>query len=202
MWPSSPSPYPIKLTVTDGDGNTASETISITVRVDNDNDRMDAAFESGAGCGLSDSNPFDFGRDADNDGITNTDERFTANGPCVKETSYHANDAVWSPDPWDASKDGGTITVSNITVPGEPAEVPTAGISISQINGQAVTGDCKPIVATSSTFVKDVYAVKFNGQGFSNCVRARNLRDQRVLVQITGDGGTYRWATLVSPFVN
>jgi hypothetical protein len=200
MWPSGS--YPIKLTVTDGDGKTDDQTISITVRVDNDNDRMDAAFESGAGCGLSDSNPFDFGLDADNDGKKNTDERFTALGPCTKETSYQANDAVWSPDPWDASKDGGSILVSNISVPGEPAEVPTARISISEINGQAVSGNCKPIVATSSTFNKDVYAVKFNGQGFSNCVRARNLRNQRVLVRITGDGGTYRWDAFVSPFVN
>jgi uncharacterized repeat protein (TIGR01451 family) len=200
MWPSDPNPYQIRLTVTDGDGNTASKTISITVRVDNDNDRMDHTFEGGC-TGLSDSNPFDFGGDADNDGKTNTDERFTANGPCVKETSYQADDAVWSPDPWDASKDAGSILVSNITVPGEPAQVPTAGISISKINGRAVTGDCKPIVATSSTFVKDVYAVKFDGQAFSNCVRARKLRNQRVLVQITGDGGTFHWDVLVSPFV-
>jgi uncharacterized repeat protein (TIGR01451 family) len=200
MWPSGS--YQITLKVTDADGGTDEETISITVRVDNDNDRMDAAFESGAGCGLSDNNPFDFGLDADGDGKKNTDERFTALGPCTKETSYQANDAVWSPDPWDASKDGGTITVSNISVPGEPAQVPTAGISISEINGQAVTGDCKPIVASGSTIAKDVYAVKFNGQGFSNCVRARNLRNQRVLVRITGNGGTFHWDAFVSPFVN
>jgi hypothetical protein len=197
-WPSGT--YDIKLTASNGN-RTDSKTVTITVVNDADGDRMTDEFESCLGVGAA-SDPLNGGLDKDGDKRRNSDERFTQNGPCVAETSYYARDAVWTPDPFDASVSSGSIFVSNISVDA-PGQVKTSGISITEINGQSVAG-CKPMGAVSSNFVKNVYSAKFEAEPFASCVRARNLRNRSVLVRITGKAAppaTWQWDVYVSPFI-
>jgi hypothetical protein len=194
-WPSGT--YDIKLTASNG-SRTDSKTVRITIVNDLDGDRMTDEFEACLGPGAG-SDPLNGGLDKDVDGRKNSDERFTQNGPCLAETSYYARDAVWSPDPFDASVTSGSILVSNITVDDRP-QVPREGIRITEINGQGVVG-CKTMDAQSVTWVRGVYSVKFQAEPFANCVRDRGLVNRRVLVRITGNAGTWHWDAYVDPCI-
>jgi hypothetical protein len=200
-WPSGE--YDITLTVSNlDDSQTDSKTVTITILDDADGDRMTDQFEAQACLGPNAAtDPLNGGLDGDGDKRKNSDERFTQNGPCVDESSYQAQDAIWSPDPFDASVSSGSILVSNIYVPDAPGQVPRSGIRISEINGQSVAG-CRPMGAQSANFVRDVYSVRFEAEPFASCVRDRNLRNRRVFVRITGTASTWQWDAYVSPLIN
>jgi hypothetical protein len=60
---------------------------------------------------------------------------------------------------------------------------------------------CRPMRAVSQSFVNNVYAVRFEAEKFASCVRQLDLHNQRVIVTITGDGGSFAWVAEVSPFI-
>jgi hypothetical protein len=197
----TPGTYDITLTVTDSDGNMDAKTVPITILVDKDGDHIEESLDFANGCAAgADGNRLNVAADADGDGKKNTDERYTENGPCTDESSYQAQDAVWRPDPFDSSISSGSIFVTNIYVPDAPAQVPRDGISITAINGLSVAG-CRPMRAVSQSFVNNVYAVRFEAEKFASCVRQLDLHNQRVVVEITGDGGSFAWVAEVSPFI-
>jgi hypothetical protein len=185
----TPGTYQLTATAQDTGGHTATRVITIRILGDADHDGLSAAFEQGCN-GLSDSDAYTPGQDADGDGIPNGDELNTAGGPCNAEATYGAI-IDFDPDDLQRSSSGTPISVK-VKVPFRSVSqiVPLSVMitKIKYVNASGQFAEATVNQGTTSWSASGAEALaKFDRPTFVNKLNFLGIKNQTITIEVGGN---------------